>query len=67
LTADQESIRDTARAFLRESCDFASLRRVIDGDAGWDADLWKRFAGELGLPAWPFRSAWRQWPRARSS
>ena len=49
LTAEQQSIRDTARAFLRESCDFACLRRVIDGDASWDADLWKRFAGELGF------------------
>ena len=49
LTADQESIRDTVRAFLRQSCDFASLRRTIDSDAGWDADLWHRFAAELGF------------------
>ena len=49
LSGDQASIRDTARAFLRDSCDFACLRRVIDGDAGWDADLWHRFAGELGF------------------
>jgi alkylation response protein AidB-like acyl-CoA dehydrogenase len=49
LTADQNALRDTARAFLRESCDFARLRRVIDGNAGWDADLWNHFAGELGF------------------
>src|SRR5580698_7153523 len=49
FTPEQNSIRDTARTFLRESCDFAHLHRVIDGDAGWDTDLWKRFAGELGF------------------
>lgn len=49
LTADQNSIRDTARTFLRKSCDFARLHHVIDGDAGWDTDLWKRFSGDLGF------------------
>jgi alkylation response protein AidB-like acyl-CoA dehydrogenase len=49
LTVDQESIRDTVRGFLRKSCDFASVRRVIDGDDGWDAGLWRRFGGELGF------------------
>jgi alkylation response protein AidB-like acyl-CoA dehydrogenase len=49
LTADQESIRDAARAFLRDACDFAAVRRVIDGDEGWDAGLWRQFGGELGF------------------
>ncbi|MEJ0048915.1 MAG: acyl-CoA dehydrogenase family protein [Rhodospirillales bacterium] len=49
LTAEQQSIGDTARAFLRESCNLANLRRIIDNGANWDAGLWKRFAGELGF------------------
>jgi alkylation response protein AidB-like acyl-CoA dehydrogenase len=49
FTAEQQSIRDTARTFLRETFGLDRLRRVLADDAGWDAELWQRFAGKLGF------------------
>jgi alkylation response protein AidB-like acyl-CoA dehydrogenase len=45
-SADQRMIAETARAFLEEQSDSAARRRALD--AGWDAGLWARMAGELG-------------------
>ncbi len=45
---DQKLLADQVKRFLDERCDSAAVRRVLDGEARWDAELWKGLA-ELGL------------------
>jgi alkylation response protein AidB-like acyl-CoA dehydrogenase len=49
LTEDQRFIQDSARSFLADAAGLDRLREVVEGDAGWDADLWASLAGELGF------------------
>jgi alkylation response protein AidB-like acyl-CoA dehydrogenase len=49
LTDEQAAVRDAARDYLRENAGFERLRGTVDGVAGWDEDLWRGFAGELGF------------------
>jgi len=44
---DQKLLRDQARKFLSEKCTTKTVRRVFEGDAGYDRDLWKAIA-EMG-------------------
>ena len=47
FTAEQADLRDTVRAFLTR---YATSERVRAAD-GFDAELWRRLAGELGVTA----------------
>jgi 3-oxocholest-4-en-26-oyl-CoA dehydrogenase beta subunit len=52
LSAEQEALRESARAFLRRACPPELVRRVgAPGGEGHDADLWKGMAalGWVGL------------------
>ena len=45
---EQQMIRETAEAFLREQSDAAAVRRVMATEQGFDPALWSRLAGEMG-------------------
>ena len=49
LDEDRLLFRDTLRAFLTESSPEHEVRRLMDSDEGYDADVWQRMAGQLGL------------------
>jgi acyl-CoA dehydrogenase len=44
---DQKLLRDQARKFLSEKCTTKIVRRVFEGEAGYEHDLWKAIA-EMG-------------------
>ncbi|HEV8436482.1 MAG TPA: acyl-CoA dehydrogenase family protein [Methylomirabilota bacterium] len=44
---DQKVLRDQARKFLAEHASSTRVRRILDGDAPYDAELWKGM-GEMG-------------------
>lgn len=47
---DQNMLRDQAQRFLAENCPPAVVRQVLEGDADYDADLWKKIV-EMGWTA----------------
>ena len=47
FSPDQRSLRDQARKFLAEQASSARVRRILEGVAPYDADLW-RGMGEMG-------------------
>ena len=49
LTEDQRLIQNTARAFLADAARPDRLRAVVNGDAGWDAELWAGLAQDMGF------------------
>src|ERR1700738_4379282 len=49
LSSGQLAIRDAARDFLRDQTSFTRLRETIESGGGWDQDLWRGFANELGF------------------
>ncbi|MCC6640287.1 MAG: acyl-CoA/acyl-ACP dehydrogenase [Deltaproteobacteria bacterium] len=51
FTEEQEQLRETARSFLAAHGTPESVRRTMQTERGFDVDLWKRIAGELGWPA----------------
>ena len=44
---EQEELRSTARAFLAEHSGSAQIRKAMDSELGFDAQLWSQLA-ELG-------------------
>ncbi len=46
FSEDQILLRDQARGFLTDHCSPAVVRRVLEGDELYAADLWKK------LPIW---------------
>jgi acyl-CoA dehydrogenase len=42
---DAKMLRDQARRFLKEHAPLKSARRVLEGEAPWDAALWRKIAG----------------------
>lgn len=48
LTDDQQLIRDSAESFLADVSDSAAVRVAMETASGFDEDVWKRIAGELG-------------------
>src|ERR1700674_852729 len=38
-------LRDSARGLLEKECPSTAVRRLIDDDRGYDADLWRKMAG----------------------
>ncbi len=51
FTDEQQMIRDTAEAFLAEQCTSDAVRKAMEGEAGYDAELWQRICAELYWPA----------------
>jgi len=47
FSEEQEMMRQSARDFLDRECDIAYVRRVMDGDRGYDDAAWSKMA-ELG-------------------
>ena len=47
FSADQKSLREQARKFLGEHSSSARVRRILEGAAPYDAELW-RGMGEMG-------------------
>jgi alkylation response protein AidB-like acyl-CoA dehydrogenase len=47
---EQDEFRATLRRFLEECAPASELRRMFAAPQGFDRSLWKRMAGELGLP-----------------
>ena len=47
FSADQRALRDQARKFLAEHASSARVRRILEGAAPYDAELW-RGMGEMG-------------------
>jgi acyl-CoA dehydrogenase len=47
FSADQKSLREQARKFLGEHASSARVRRILEGAAPYDAELW-RGMGEMG-------------------
>ncbi len=47
---EQNLLRDQARGFLNENCPPAVVRRILDGDELYAADLWAKIA-EMGWTA----------------
>ncbi|MEZ5560666.1 MAG: acyl-CoA dehydrogenase family protein [Pseudomonadales bacterium] len=50
FSEDQKLLRDQARGFLQEHCPPAVVRKVLESDAEYDADLWRKIA-EMGWTA----------------
>jgi alkylation response protein AidB-like acyl-CoA dehydrogenase len=48
LTDEQQELRQTVRRFLEDAAPMAEVRRLMDTEAGYDPDVWRRMA-ELGL------------------
>jgi acyl-CoA dehydrogenase len=46
FSAEQKEIRDQARKLLAAECDLKRVRRVLEGEAPYDAALWKRIAAQ---------------------
>ena len=53
LTDDQVMIRDAAQAFLADASPSAAVRKAMASEAGYDPQVWKRIATELGWCATP--------------
>ncbi len=51
FTEEQQMIRETAEAFLREQSDSAAVRRAMASEQGFDPALWATVAGEMGWSA----------------
>lgn len=48
LTDDQRLIRDAAESFLSDASTSAAVRAASESEAGYDEQVWKRIASELG-------------------
>lgn len=44
LTADQEMVRSTTRAFLADACPVTATRALENDRKGWDPEVWRRGA-----------------------
>jgi alkylation response protein AidB-like acyl-CoA dehydrogenase len=49
FSPEQEDLRHTVRQFLDKASPESEVRRVMATERGYDADVWHRMAGELGL------------------
>ena len=51
FTEEQEQFRDIVRRFLRNTSPAVEVRRLMETETGFDADVWGRLNRELGLCA----------------
>src|SRR5512139_1049055 len=45
---DQEALRTAAREFLADHSTAAQVRKVMESQAGYDPEVWRRVGAELG-------------------
>ncbi|QES48788.1 acyl-CoA dehydrogenase [Streptomyces venezuelae] len=50
FTAEQDEIRRTLREILGKHCGPDEVKAAVRTDTGYDRELWRRLAGQLGLP-----------------
>jgi len=48
FSPEQNMLREQARKFLRDRSDLKRVRRVLDGQSRWDAEVWR----EIGQMGW---------------
>jgi alkylation response protein AidB-like acyl-CoA dehydrogenase len=48
---EQEELRRSARAFLRDQSSGEQVRAAMESDSGYDEDLWRRVGAEMGWTA----------------
>jgi alkylation response protein AidB-like acyl-CoA dehydrogenase len=46
LSESQQILKDTARKFFSGECAIAEVRRLMESDTAYDADLWLKLAGQ---------------------
>lgn len=51
FTPEHEELRANVRAFLERKSPEAEVRRLMETEAGYDADVWQQLSRQLGLPA----------------
>ena len=51
FTEEQEALRSAARGFLADHSASEQVRRAMESELGYDPEVWKRIASELGWPA----------------
>jgi alkylation response protein AidB-like acyl-CoA dehydrogenase len=51
FTDEQEALRESARGFLADHSSSDTVRKVMQSESGFDAEVWKRIGQELGWPA----------------
>jgi len=49
FSSEQRDLRAAVRDVLADRSDEAAVRRVMESGSGYDADLWARLGGELGV------------------
>jgi alkylation response protein AidB-like acyl-CoA dehydrogenase len=49
FSQEQEEFRQSLRRFLADKSPAAEVRRLMETDAGYDPQVWKQLAGQLGL------------------
>ncbi|WP_030168109.1 MULTISPECIES: acyl-CoA dehydrogenase family protein [Actinomycetes] len=50
-TAEQEALRDVMRSFLDKHSDETKVRQESDSTLGYDPDVWRRLAEQIGVQA----------------
>jgi alkylation response protein AidB-like acyl-CoA dehydrogenase len=50
FSAEQDEFRHSLRRFLADRSPAAEVRRLMETDAGYDPQVWKQLADQLGLP-----------------
>ncbi len=53
-TDEQTMLRDSVGRYLADRYDFDSRQKVVKAGAGWNPEIWKAFAEELGILGAPF-------------
>src|SRR5258708_6778117 len=49
FTEEQLELRDSVRRFLAEKSPESEVRRLMESDEGYDPDVWRQMADQLGL------------------
>ena len=49
FTEEQDELRKSVRKFLDDKSPMASVRRLMEGEVGFDEDVWKQATEQLGL------------------
>ncbi len=51
FTDEQEQLRSAVRRFLADKSPPTEVRRLMETESGYDAEVWRQIAGDLGLTA----------------
>ncbi len=51
FSEEQEELRSSVRKFLEDKSPSAEVRRLMEGDIGYDPGVWQQMADQLGLQA----------------